>query len=69
MEYLTLNNGIKMTLVGFCVFELDEKETEECVLNAIDCGYRLFDTAQAYYNEENVGNAIAKAIETGQNNE
>lgn len=64
MEYVTLNNGIKMPLVGFGVFELDEKETEECVLNAIDCGYRLFDTAQAYYNEENVGNAIAKAIES-----
>lgn len=65
MEYVTLNNGIKMPLVGFGVFELDEKETEKCVLNAIDCGYRLFDTAQAYYNEENVGNAITKAIESG----
>ncbi len=64
MEYATLNNGIKMPIVGFGVFELDKKETEECVLNAIDCGYRLFDTAQAYYNEENVGNAIAKAIES-----
>ena len=65
MEYVTLNNGIKMPLVGFGVFELDEKETEKCVLNAIDYGYRLFDTAQAYYNEENVGNAITKAIESG----
>lgn len=65
MEYVTLNNGIKMPLVGFGVFELDEKETEKCVLNAIEYGYRLFDTAQAYYNEENVGNAITKAIESG----
>ncbi len=65
MEYVTLNNGIKMPLVGFGVFELDEKETEKCVLNAIEYGYRLFDTAQAYYNEGNVGNAITKAIESG----
>lgn len=65
MEYVTLNNGIKMPLVGFGVFELTPEETEECVSNAIDCGYRLFDTAQAYYNEEFVGNAIKEAIENG----
>lgn len=65
MEYVTLNNGIKMPIIGFGVFELTPEETERCVLNAIDCGYRSFDTAQAYYNEEYVGNAVKKAIESG----
>lgn len=62
MEYITLNNGIKMPAVGFGVFQIPEKE--ECVrvvLDAIDSGYRLIDTAQAYGNEEAVGEAIAKS--------
>lgn len=65
MKYVTLNNGVKMPLIGYGVFELTPEETEKCVLDAIDCGYRLFDTAQAYYNEEYVGNAIKKAINSG----
>ncbi|MGG7159812.1 aldo/keto reductase [Clostridium baratii] len=62
MEYVTLNNGIKMPSVGFGVFQITDKE--ECirvVLDAIDVGYRLIDTAQSYGNEEAVGEAIAKS--------
>lgn len=62
MEYVTLNNGIKMPSVGFGVFQISEKE--ECVravLDAIDVGYRLIDTAQSYGNEEAVGEAIVKS--------
>ena len=62
MEYITLNNGIKMPAVGFGVFQITDKE--ECiktVLDAIDVGYRLIDTAQSYGNEEWVGQAIAKS--------
>lgn len=59
MEYLTLNNGIKMPIVGFGTFQItDKEECEKSVLSAIDAGYRLIDTAQAYGNEEFVGNAI-----------
>ena len=62
MEYVKLNNGIKMPAVGFGVFQITDKE--ECtrvVLDAIDAGYRLIDTAQSYGNEEAVGEAIAKS--------
>lgn len=61
MEYITLNNGIKMPKAGFGVFQIKDKE--ECVrvvLDAIDAGYRLIDTAQSYGNEEAVGEAIAQ---------
>lgn len=61
METVTLNNGIKMPLVGFGVFQIeDATQCEQCVLDALDVGYRLIDTAQAYYNEEAVGNALEK---------
>lgn len=62
MEYITLNNDVKMPSVGFGVFQITDKE--ECinvVLNAIDAGYRLIDTAQSYGNEEAVGEAISKS--------
>lgn len=62
MDYVTLNNGLKMPAVGFGVFQIQDKE--ECikvVLDAIDAGYRLIDTAQSYGNEEAVGEAIAKS--------
>lgn len=62
MKYITLNNGIKMPSVGFGVFQIREKD--ECVRvvkDAIDVGYRLIDTAQAYGNEEAVGEAIEKS--------
>ncbi len=61
MEYITLNNGVKMPKAGFGVFQIKDKE--ECVrvvLDAIDAGYRLIDTAQSYGNEEAVGEAVAK---------
>lgn len=61
MEYVTLNNGVKMPRVGFGVFQI--KDREECVrvvLDAIESGYRLIDTAQSYDNEEAVGEAIQK---------
>lgn len=60
MEYVTLNNGIKMPILGFGVYQVTNEECERCVLDAISLGYRAIDTAQAYGNEEAVGNAIAK---------
>lgn len=60
METIRLNNGIEMPILGFGVYQVDPAECERCVLDAISVGYRLIDTAQAYYNEEGVGNAIAK---------
>lgn len=62
MEYRILNNGVKMPLAGFGVYQVaDPIECEQVVLDALDAGYRLIDTAQAYGNEEAVGNAIKKA--------
>ena len=61
MEFVTLNNGVKMPLEGFGVFRVpDPAQCEQAVLDAIASGYRLIDTAAAYMNEEAVGKAIAK---------
>ena len=61
MEYVTLNNGVKMPQLGFGVFQIkDPAECEQAVLDAIDTGYRLIDTAASYGNEEAVGKAIKK---------
>ena len=60
METVKLNNGIEMPILGYGVYLVEPEECERCVLDAISAGYRLIDTAQAYYNEEGVGNAIAK---------
>lgn len=60
MEYITLNNGVKMPLLGYGVYQVSQEECEKCVLDAIKVGYRLIDTAQAYFNEAAVGNAIQK---------
>ena len=60
MEYVTLNNGVKMPKLGYGVYQTPPEDTERCVLEAIKTGYRSIDTAQAYGNEEGVGNAIAK---------
>lgn len=66
MEYVTLNTGAKMPLEGFGDFQIpDMAQCEEVVYNAIKVGYRLFDTAAAYFNEEAVGKAIARAIADG----
>ena len=59
MDYVTLNNGVKMPKLGYGVYQTPPEETEKCVLEAIKAGYRSIDTAQAYGNEEGVGNAIA----------
>ena len=61
MQTIKLNNGVEMPILGYGVFLVDPKECERCVTDAIDVGYRMIDTAQAYYNEEGVGAAIKKS--------
>lgn len=61
MEKIILNNGVEMPLVGYGVFQVGPEETERCVSDALSVGYRAIDTAQAYFNEEGVGNAIRKS--------
>ena len=58
MRKIKLNNGIEIPTLGFGVYQIDEKHCEQAVLDAIDVGYRLIDTATAYQNERQVGNAI-----------
>ena len=60
MEYVTLNNGIKMPVLGYGVYQVTNDECERCVLDAVSVGYRSIDTAQAYGNEEAVGCAVKK---------
>ncbi len=60
MKTVKLNNGIEMPILGYGVYQVTPEECERCVLDAISVGYRLIDTAQAYDNEEGVGNAISK---------
>ena len=61
MEYIELNNGVKMPTLGYGVFLVSPDECERCVSEALSVGYRLIDTAQAYQNEEGVGNAWRKS--------
>lgn len=61
METIKLSNGVEMPLLGYGVFLVSPQECERCVSDALSVGYRLIDTAQAYYNEEGVGEAIAKS--------
>ena len=58
MEYVTLNNGVKMPKLGYGVYQTPPEETKRCVTEALEVGYRSIDTAQAYYNEEGVGEAV-----------
>lgn len=61
METRTLNNGLTIPVLGFGVFQIwDQEECEQVVLEALNAGYRLIDTAAVYYNEEAVGRAIKK---------
>lgn len=60
METVKLNNGIEMPILGYGVYQVTPEECERCVMDAISVGYRSIDTAQAYHNEEGVGNAISK---------
>ena len=61
MNYITLNNGVKKPQLGYGVYQVSREDCECCVLDALKVGYRLIDTAQSYFNEEEVGNAIAKS--------
>ena len=61
MEQITLYNGVKMPIVGYGVYQISKEECERCVLDALAVGYRSIDTAQSYFNEEQVGNAIVKS--------
>lgn len=61
MEYVTLYNGVRMPMVGYGVYQVTPQECERCVLDALQVGYRSLDTAQSYFNEEQVGSAIQKS--------
>lgn len=62
MEFITLNNGVKMPMLGFGVFQIPEhKDAVRAVNDALETGYRLIDTAAAYFNEEAVGEAISQS--------
>lgn len=61
MQTVKLNNGIEMPQIGYGVYQVAPAECERCVSDALRTGYRLIDTAQAYHNEEGVGNAIRKS--------
>lgn len=63
MEYTTSSNGVKMPIEGFGVFQVEDAAVcEQAVFDALEAGYRLIDTAAAYFNEEAVGNAVRVAI-------
>ena len=59
MMYVTLSNGVKMPQLGYGVYQVTQDECERCVRDAFEVGYRHIDTAQSYFNEEQVGSAIA----------
>ena len=61
MNYTTLSNGVTMPMLGYGVYQVTKDDCERCVLEALQVGYRLIDTAQSYFNEEEVGSAIRKS--------
>ena len=61
MDYITLSNGVEMPQLGYGVYQVTQEECERCVLDALEVGYRSLDTAQSYFNEEQVGSAIQKS--------
>ncbi len=61
MEYRILSNGVKMPSLGYGTLQASNEEVESCVLDAIDCGYRLIDTASSYFNEKGIGKALRKS--------
>ena len=61
MEYVKLNNGVEMPILGFGVYQIPREETKHCVLDAINVGFRAIDTAQSYFNEAEVGDAIKES--------
>lgn len=62
MKTFKLNNGVEIPVLGFGVFQIPQEQTKQAVLDAIEVGYRYIDTAQSYFNEEEVGDAIAETI-------
>nr|WP_278548169.1 aldo/keto reductase [Catenibacterium mitsuokai] len=60
MEYVKLNNGVEMPIISFGVYQIPKEDTKRCVLDAIKSGYRGIDTAQSYFNESEVGDAIVE---------
>lgn len=67
MNTIKLNNGVEMPQMGYGVYQVNPSECESCVSDALKAGYRLIDTAQAYHNEEGVGNAVRKSGIDGTN--
>lgn len=61
IEYVKLNNGVEMPILGFGVYQVPKEETKQCVLDALRVGYRAIDTAQSYFNEREVGEAIKES--------
>ncbi|OUO70185.1 aldo/keto reductase [Bacteroides sp. An269] len=61
MQTVKLSNGIEMPILGYGVYQVTPEECERCVSDALSVGYRMIDTAQAYYNEEGVGRAVKKS--------
>lgn len=61
MEQVTFYNGVKMPIVGYGVYQVSQEECERCVMDALSLGYRSIDTAQSYFNEEQVGNAMVQS--------
>lgn len=65
MQFITFNDGNKMPILGYGVYQIPPEQTQKCVEDAISVGYRSIDTAQAYRNEQGVGNAVQTAIKGG----
>lgn len=61
MEFVKLNNGIEMPILGFGVYQIPKEDTKRCVLDVLKVGYRAIDTAQSYFNEQQVGEAIKES--------
>ena len=61
MEYVKLNNGVEMPILGFGVYQIPASDTKKCVMDAINVGFRAIDTAQSYFNEAEVGDAIKES--------
>lgn len=62
MEYITLSNGVKMPILGYGVYQIGKSDCKRCVLDALSVGFRHIDTAQSYFNEEEVGEAIKQSV-------
>lgn len=61
MKEVRLNNGVMMPAVGFGVYQIPVEETERCVSDALEVGYRMIDTASSYFNERQVGDALRRS--------